>query len=248
MDFIRQLNGFRRKRLSKPISANGIALYISLFECCNDMRFPERFTIPNSVLQMYSGLSVKALQRARNELMQKGYIQYKSGSGNQCGSYEMIDLCGEADNGSRDKTDAENYTEGQFDPSFCPANVQQTVPQMSNNVSTLNKPTGDKDFFINNNNITREDVLNHYEKVMGERAHPLVEQEIDTWLMWVEGSLVCYAISESVYANACNWRYIEGILRKCRAKGWKTWEEAEDEATCWRYEKSDEYILDSIDF
>ena len=120
MDFIKQLNGFRRKRLINPIGANCISLYLTLFEYSNELWFPERFTVANSTLQEQSGLtSLSSMQRARNKLMQDGYIVYKSGSGSRCGTYELVDLCKE-DDGQKE-----------FDTSICPTNDQQMTNRIT---------------------------------------------------------------------------------------------------------------------
>lgn len=109
MDFIRQMRGFRRQRLLNPIAANSICLYLILFEYDNDLGFLDWFTAPNSTLQGLTGLSLKSIQRARNELIQKGYIQYRAGKGSAAGKYKLCDLTVHFD--------------------------RQTVRQMSNNMS-----------------------------------------------------------------------------------------------------------------
>lgn len=223
MDFIRQLKGFARQRLTNPISANSIALYITLFEYCNELRFPEWFTAPNSILQGKASLSPKALQRARNELMQKGFIRYKNGSGNQCGSYELISL--EEENG--------------FDSSFCPTNVLQTVPQMSykcptnvpqvsHKVSTLNNLTITELNSFNNNNSICAQVFEFYKANMGTDITPLVAEKIADWLTEVDASLVCYAIEEAVGANVRNWNYVNSIIQNHFSAGRKTRAAAEE--------------------
>lgn len=231
MDFIKQLKGFARKRLTNPISANGIALYITLFEYCNDLRFPNQFTAPNSILQGKAGLSPKALQRARNELIQKGFIGYKNGSGNQCGTYELVEL----------------GDEKEFDSSFCPANVSQTVPQMSHKcptnvpqmshkVSTLNNLTitelnSELNSFDNNNNKNAlAQVIQFYKDNMGTDVTPLIAEAMDDWLDSVDGSLILYAVSEAVTANVKNWKYANSIIQNHFSAGRKTWAEAEEAA------------------
>ena len=220
MDFIKQLKGFRRQRLANPISANSFALYMVLFELCNDLLFPERFTAPNSILQGYARLSAKALQRARNELIQKGFIEYKNGAGNQCGSYKLIDFC----------------TELNFDSSFCPTvvpancptNVPQTVPQMSCNASTLNNLTiTGLNSFVNNNNICAQ-VFAFYKDNMGTDITPLVAEKIADWLTEVDASLVCYAIEQAVGANVRNWNYVNSIIQNHFSAGRKTKAAAEE--------------------
>ena len=58
MDYLKQLNAYRRKRLASPLSSNAIALYAILLEYANDLYFPDRFTAANSVICGLSGLSL----------------------------------------------------------------------------------------------------------------------------------------------------------------------------------------------
>lgn len=94
MDYFRHVKGFRKKRLTNPISANAICLYYILLEYDNELYFLEWFTAANSMLQALTNLSLSALQRARNELIQKGYLEYRKGKGNRAGSYHLIELSG----------------------------------------------------------------------------------------------------------------------------------------------------------
>lgn len=257
MDLMNQFNGFERKRLIKPIGANSIAFYIALLGYCNQLRFPERFTAPNSTLQGRSSLSPKALQRARNELMQEGYIHYKKGSGNQCGIYELVDLCGfSSDNFGQ------NENEKEFDSSFCPTNVLQlshkvshkcptNVSQMSHKVSTLNiqdYTETKQDVYDNNHEIARAEVFRFYRDNMGTNITPMIALAIDDWLRSVDESLILYAISEAVANNVRNWKYIHRIIQSHFAAGRKTWAEAE-EASQSRRERFDdcESWADDID-
>jgi hypothetical protein len=125
MNYIKQLKGFRIRRMIEPINTNSICLYFILLEYNNELDFIKWFTAPNSTLQGLTGLHIKTLQRARNELVQKGYINYKKGTGNKAGLYNIVDLTADFDQQT----------------------VQQDAQQMSNklsdsqsrNVSTLYK-------------------------------------------------------------------------------------------------------------
>ena len=225
MDFIKQLNGFRRKRLINPIGANCISLYLTLFEYSNELWFPERFTVANSTLQEQSGLkSLSSMQRARNKLMQDGYIVYKSSSGSRCGTYELVDLCKE-DDGQKE-----------FDTSICPTNDQQMVSKRPTNdqqVTTLNKPNINKNININNlynnhDNNALAQVIAFYQQNMGTDVSPHIAEAIDDWLKDVDVSLLFYAISEAVTANVRNWKYINSIIQSHFAAGRRTWAEAEE--------------------
>ncbi len=48
--------------------------------------------IPNSKLVIKTGLDDRTFDRVRNELIQKGYIEYKKGRGNQAGEYKIVKL------------------------------------------------------------------------------------------------------------------------------------------------------------
>ena len=209
------------------------------------MRFPERFTAPNSALQVQSGLSLRTMYRARNELMQKGYIVYKSGNGSQCGTYELVDLCKENDgqkefdvqichtNGTQIGTQNEQcQIEGSIWQTNCHTNGTQTVTQMAHKLSPLNKPNINKNININNlynnhDNNALAQVIDFYQKNMGVDVSPHIAEAIDNWLGDVDISLIFYAISEAVTANVRNWKYINSIIQSHFAAGRKTWAEAE---------------------
>lgn len=128
MNYIAQLKGFRIKRLTNPISANSICLYFILLEYVNELSFLEWFTAPNSTLQGLTGLSISALQRARNELVQRGYIQYKNGQGNTAGRYHIEDLTLCFEQQMHNKVNNK-----------CSTNAQQSEQHLGSKVNTLIK-------------------------------------------------------------------------------------------------------------
>lgn len=92
MDYLKQLNAYRRKRLASPLSSNAIALYAILLEYANDLYFPDRFTTANSVICGLSSLSLTRMQAARKELCEGGFLAYTNGHRDQCGTYQLTDL------------------------------------------------------------------------------------------------------------------------------------------------------------
>lgn len=92
MDYLKQLKGYRQKRLAFPISSGAICLYFILLEYDNDLFFTPEFCIANSTLQGLSGLSLKAMVRAREELCEKGYLLYRKGHAGHAGHYTIVDL------------------------------------------------------------------------------------------------------------------------------------------------------------
>ena len=92
MNYIKQGISFFELQLSNQISANAQALYYTLLNINNKCNWKERFTVANSMMTAYTNLNTSAIQRARNELIQLGVIDYKKGKGNQCGEYLLFKL------------------------------------------------------------------------------------------------------------------------------------------------------------
>lgn len=120
MNYLAQLKGFRRARLTNPLSANSICLYFILLEYVNEINFLQWFTAPNSTLIGLTGLSLSALKRSRNELIQKGFINYKSGQGSMAGKYHIVDLCVnfEPQCGRQSEPQVSHNPDGNVDPLY----------------------------------------------------------------------------------------------------------------------------------
>lgn len=92
MNYFKQLNTFYRILSNNPISPIAQCFYCYLLNKNNELNWTKEFKVANSVIMAFTSLSISSLQRARNELVQKGYIIYKKGSGNSAGKYQIIDL------------------------------------------------------------------------------------------------------------------------------------------------------------
>ncbi len=121
MNYIAQLNGFFDLKQRNPLSSNAQTLYINLFYIDNRCGWKPRFTVSNVTLQSLTGLSRQQLDRARNELVQKGYVEYKKGAGNQAGMYLLVCF----------DTQTDTQTDTQIDT--------QTDTQSGHKLRTLNK-------------------------------------------------------------------------------------------------------------
>lgn len=153
MNYMAHLKGYQIERKKTPISTNAIALYYILMEYNNDLGWIKWFTVPNSTLQGLTGLEIKALQRTRNELIQKKYIEYKKGTGNQAGSYLIA------------RYDLQTVQQCDLQDDL------QSVPQMSNrvtnNVTTLNKLNQTKTKDKSSTNVLPKESPVPYQEIMG---------------------------------------------------------------------------------
>lgn len=111
MNYIKQLNAFYELLIVNPLSSSALCLYGALLHINNKCNWITEFTVANSTLQTFTSLSRVALDRARNELIQKGYIKYKKGSGNQAGKYLIVSFDTQIDTQNDTQTDTQDVTQ-----------------------------------------------------------------------------------------------------------------------------------------
>ncbi|GAV21584.1 hypothetical protein [Carboxydothermus pertinax] len=90
MNYIKELNAFRDWAVINRPSTGQVALWYTLISICNMTGWQEWFTVPNQTLQLMTGLSRQGLEKARNQLIQRGLIEYRKGTSNQAGRYRII--------------------------------------------------------------------------------------------------------------------------------------------------------------
>lgn len=93
MNYLKQLNAFFELLFTNPLSPKAICLYSTLLHINNKCLWKKRFKVANTTLMSITSIDRRTLDRVRNELVQKGYIEYKKGNGNQAGEYTIINLC-----------------------------------------------------------------------------------------------------------------------------------------------------------
>ena len=74
----KQLSEFYSTLDYKPISANAISIYLVLLQVARNADWIDKIRVSNNILMSkIKGLSISALQRARNELIYNKYKEYK---------------------------------------------------------------------------------------------------------------------------------------------------------------------------
>lgn len=129
INYIKQLNAFYKFLPNNPVSANAQCLYSYLLNKNSELNWIEEFTVSNMIVCGLTSLSRQSLDRARNELKQKGYIEYKKGHSNQAGTYVVVSF----DTQSDTQNDTQNDT------------------QSGHTLSTLNKQKENININLNNN-------------------------------------------------------------------------------------------------
>jgi hypothetical protein len=207
MKYINQINSFYQLLPSNPINANAQCLYFFLLNYNNKLSWVKEFTVANSIVMGYTELSISALQRARNALVQKGYINYKKGISNNAGRYSIVDF----------EQQSEQHTEQQSEQQ----SEQQTDNKVNNTPNTLNrldKTRLDK----KEKNIKKEKhgslenvalTVEEFEKLKAE--YPDYEERIERLSLYIGSKGDKY---KSHYATIKNWARKDGVTSKPKPK------------------------------
>jgi len=92
MDYIRQMSAFIDRSAAVSLSASSYALYLQLFGVNNKRRWAEWFEASNAHLETVTGLTSKTIQKARQELINKGFISVQFGDRRIPTQYHIIRL------------------------------------------------------------------------------------------------------------------------------------------------------------
>ena len=77
MNYIAQINAFWDSATTNPLSTGQVSVYFALLHVCNRSNWTEWFAAPNQVLSVLTGLSRSGILKARNELKQRGLIDFQ---------------------------------------------------------------------------------------------------------------------------------------------------------------------------
>lgn len=201
MNYIKQINTFYKLIQDNPLSSNAQCLYNYLLNKCSELGWKSEFSVSNLIVCGFTSLSRQALDRARNELIQKGYLKYKKGYSNQAGKYLIV--CFDTQNDTQDNT--------------------QNDIQGGHKVSTLNKLKETKQ----KENISMQSVIDFYDQNIN-LITPFEFQKLQDFSN-MQSELIIFAMQKAVTANKRNFNYIEGILKNWKVKGISTLIQAKNE-------------------
>ena len=112
MNYIKQVNTFYKLIQDNPLSSNAQCLYNYLLNKCSELGWKSEFSVSNLIVCGFTNLSRQALDRARNELVQKGFLQYKKGHSNQAGKYLIVSFDTQNDTQDDTQSDTQDNTQG----------------------------------------------------------------------------------------------------------------------------------------
>ncbi|WP_283578619.1 conserved phage C-terminal domain-containing protein [Limosilactobacillus ingluviei] len=134
MNYLMESKAFYESIELNQLSSGQIALWHALFNINNKVQWQEWFSVPNSVLSLHSGLTVRGINKARNQLKQLGYIDFKT-QGTKATKYRVISLVSSKASSTPSSMDSSN--DGSM-PSSIPSSIDGSIPS-SKVGTTLNK-------------------------------------------------------------------------------------------------------------
>jgi len=243
MNYIKELNAFYDWLETNSLSTSAIALWHALMHVNNKAGWIEEFGVATSVLCTKTGLSDRTVRNARNELKQKGRIEWKSRRGNQSAVYKIIplsksmsaiisgntsdNLSGNSDKNSLSETYADNIS----------GNTSgNTSDNLSGNASALYKLNETKlnedDDVINDN-----DPFVYYSKNIGPML-PYIADLIKQYQNDLPDELITEAFKIAVRNNARSMRYAEKIMLSWLDKGIRTMDDYRRYEAEWENKKA----------
>lgn len=214
MNYIKQLNGFFDSLLMNPLSATAQTLYVHLLDINNRCGWKERFPVANIVLQSRATLSRQQLDRARNELKQKGYIDYEKGSGNKAGIYLIV--CFDTQLVTQRDTQDGTHDDTQSGHNACTYYKQKLKENSNNNYNSA--CAREYDPFLSD----FDDIEVYYRQNINYSPTQRETQAISKWLSQTCKAGVMYAIDEAVDRGARNKSYISAVVDNLERNNVKT--------------------------
>lgn len=238
------MNAFYNQITFNPLSGSAVALWNTLMHYNNLCGWKKQFSVAATMLQVKSGIKESSFKRARNELQEKGYIQFQSRGGNQAAMYQIISQVQNFEQGhgfvepvceqpkSCTVTDSVDHSAGsnnmrdecknhrtddRIDHSLNRSTNHTTAPLIKQ--IHKQKETEQKDIII----IT--DAIQFYQENFGV-IPAFVSHDMLNWINDIGEELVIAAMKRALEKNKANWGYVKGILQAWVKKGITTVEQA----------------------
>lgn len=132
VNYIAEIKAFYDRLELNPLPSPAIALWHALMSIANKTGWQQEFTVAVSILVLKSGVNAQAIKRARNRLVQDGFITWRSRGGNQSAIYHINSLVVQNDRKNVPQSPVvqngiENVPQGE--PQSVPQGEPQTEPQ-----------------------------------------------------------------------------------------------------------------------
>lgn len=160
MNYIAEINSFWDSIAINPLSTGQVTLWFALMHINNKCNWIEWFTVPNQVLSVHTGLSRSGILKARNELKQRGLIDFKE-RGTKATAYKMVTMSNSTQDSMQDSTQN---------------SVQNSDQDSAQNSNTLNKQK-QKLKQKKDTNVSKESDPGKIQHKRGEYGHVLLSDD-----------------------------------------------------------------------
>lgn len=92
MRYMEELNAFYDRLLTRPLSANAIALWAVMMHIANRAGWPHNFSVAASTLVGMLGMNERTVRRARAELIEAGVLKHLPQPGRKAPIYILVSL------------------------------------------------------------------------------------------------------------------------------------------------------------
>jgi len=178
LNYLIQIKAFYDRLEVEPLKSSEIALWYALMSINNKTAWSKTFTVASSVLCQKSGIKEANFYKARNLLQQKGYIEWKSRTGNQAAIYHLPKLYNQVPTNSVD-SHIGSWGDSSIDTSI----------DSSRALNKLNE-TKQKD---DDGAVTRSEVFDKWTSLWGF-PNAIAVPEINEWLDEMSPDIIYYAI------------------------------------------------------
>jgi DnaD/phage-associated family protein len=203
---------FYTLQMMNPLSSGQIALWHAIVRIANKSRWQEWFTVASITLVQLTGLSPEGVKKARNELKQRGLIDFKPDKG-RATRYKLVDISKSTPVSTLVSTPVSTLVS-------TPVSTLVSTP-----VSTaLNKqdiydttplpPQGESP---DGGGASR--YIDEHIRGMTPGNWEELRSYLDDGLTM---DLICHAVDEAAAQQKRNWAYVRGILNRYLTEGIKT--------------------------
>lgn len=220
MNYIKELNAFYDWLELNELSPSAINLWYALMHINNKAGWIETFTVAESVLCVKTGLTDRTLRKVRNELKQKGRIDFTSRKGGRAPIYKVISFFSTehfTENNSEEKISTEINSAGSAGDSAggrSAGSAGDSSALIKLNKTKLNKTNNDDDAYAN--------PFQFFEQNGFGTIGSLISEKITTWCTDLSDDLVLEAMKRAVAEGVIKWAYVEAILRNWFSQDFKT--------------------------
>jgi DnaD/phage-associated family protein len=237
MNYIKEINAFYDWLELNELSPSAINLWYALMHINNKAGWTETFTVAESVLCVKTGLTDRTLRKVRNELKQKGRIDFTSRKG-KAPIYKIIPFGSEQS--TENNSEHHKRSEINSEVSSAPSSEVSSAPS-SEVSSALNK---------HKQNETKQNIKEDEEDARAINAFqffelngfgtisPYIAEKISMWIDDLSEQIVLEAMKIAIENGARSWNYVETILRDWASKKLTTVEQVRAERLAFQQRKT----------